>query len=129
MHYWGDEEVDWDGINNAADFIYDFCVKWARLGGQSKEKYGQVRFYASFGLSLHSLCYPGHYFYRFPKWLITADLFWITPACQKLGLSRLWMWYQSKIYRLAYKKAVEKWPHLRDEVLCAAGYPEFLVGI
>lgn len=125
-HYWGDEGVDWEGINDAAKFIHDYCVKYARLGGDYKEKYGRSMFYAKFGLSLHKLFYPGHCFYRFPKWLIHFDICYFTPICDKLGITYLWCKWQSFIYRRAYQMAVKKWPHLKEEITCAADYPELL---
>ncbi len=115
-------------INDAAAYIQEYCIKWARLGGDAKEKYGTVRFSPDFGLSLHNLIYPGHCFYRFPKWLITADLYVITPMLNKL-FGVIWHKWQSYIYRKAYKNAVSKWPHLRKEILCAADYDEFLEGL
>ena len=129
MHYWGDEGVDWRGIGDAAEFIHHYCVRWARLGGDWKQKYGSVRFYCQFGLTLHNLIYPGHYFYRFPKWLTKFDIHWFTPVAAKLKLSWLWYKWQSFIYRQAYKEAIAKWPHLREEILGGADYPELLEGL
>lgn len=126
---WGDEGVDWEGINDAADFIADYCKKWGRLGGQSKEKFGTVRFYAMFGLSLHSLFYPGHYYYRWPKWVTTFDLYAFTPICEKLGIHKLWNKWQKKVYSDAYLKAIHKWPHLRAEILCGADHVELVKGV
>ena len=89
----------------------------------------QCEVHAQFGLSLHSLFYPGHCFYRFPKWLVHFDIYCFTPICVKLGLSWLWFKWQSFIYRQAYKKAVAKYPHLREEITCSADYPELLKGL
>lgn len=44
-------------LDKIAYEIHDYCVLWGRLGGQAKEKFDTVRFYAQFGLSLHSLVY------------------------------------------------------------------------
>lgn len=125
MHNWGDDGVDWEGINNAAQFIADYCRRWARLGGTSKEKYGTVRFYASFrSLSLHDIVYPGYHWYQWPMWARRIDdLFEAT-----LGrlLRKPWAWWQRRIYRQAYQKAVLRWPHLRQEILCCADYDELL---
>lgn len=125
MHTWGDKDVDWAGIEDAAEMIHDYCVKRARLGGQYKEKWGTVRFYAQFGLSLHSLVYPGHCFNRFPSWLWKLDLRVITPVLNFL-FGKLWAKWQARIYAKAYKRAIEKYPHLKEEILCCADYPEIL---
>jgi len=59
MHDWGEKDFDWGGLADATHIVHDTCVRWGRLGGQAKEKFGQLRFYAGFGnLSLHSLMYP-----------------------------------------------------------------------
>lgn len=132
MHSWYDKDadkVDWEGINDAAEFIHDYCIRWGRLGGQYKEKYGTVRFYPMWSLSLHHLLYPGHCFYRWPKWVTTFDLYVFTPVCQKLGLSKLWNAWQKKVYSDAYLKAILKWPHLRAEILCGADHVEYVKGV
>lgn len=61
MHTWGDEGVDWDGINDAAEFIGTELKRRARIGvTQYKEKFGTVRVYCSLGwYNLHSIIYPG----------------------------------------------------------------------
>lgn len=126
MHMWGDEGVDWEGINNAAEFIHDYCVRWARLGGDYKEKYGRCCFYAKFDLSLHSLFYPGYAFYQMPEWLVHFDIYVFSPVCYKLGVSKLWHLWQTFIYKRAYKLAIKKFPHLKEEILSGADYRELL---
>jgi len=37
--------------------------------------------------------------------------------------------YQKFIYRRAYKKAIEKYPAIRENILCAADYPNLLEGL
>lgn len=127
MHSWDDKDVDWKGINAAADYIGEFCRKWGRLGGQSKEKYGTVRFYVNFRtISLHSIFLPGYYHYAwFPKWLIKLDLYYISPILNTL-FGRIVFEYQHRIYNLAYTRALKKWPHLQGEILTDVHYPEYL---
>ncbi len=127
-HYWGDPTVDWKGINDAAYFIHDYCVRWGRFGGQAKEKFGCVRFYTDLGyISLHSLIFPGRVWIAFPKWLNYLDFKIITPILNfTLGwLIRRW---QRWIYTRAYTKALYKWPHLRAEILIHADYLEWIPG-
>lgn len=126
MHQWGDENVDWKGINDAAEFVGDYCARWARFRGQTKEKYGTVRFYAHLGyLSLHGLVYPGYVYSQFPNWLWTLDIYVISPLLQKT-FSWVWNPWQKFIYKRAYKLAVKKWPHLRKEILSGADHLELL---
>lgn len=126
MHSWGDKGVDWKGINDAAEYLGAYCRKWGRLGGQTKEKYGTVRFYARFGhLCLHTLIYPGYVHSRFPSWLWRLDI--------KLNslydlFEGLFEWWQKKVYSKAYINACNKWPHLQEEILSCADYPESITG-
>lgn len=125
MHSWGDKGVDWDGINQAAMYISDFCKTWGRLGGQAKEKYGTVRFYASFGwISLHSLIYPGYVYCQFPRWLWKLDTYGISKVLSLF--ERPFVAYQRFIYKKAYTNAVKKWPHLKEEITCAADHQDLL---
>lgn len=128
-HSWGDEGVDWEGINDAAAYISNFCSRWGRLGGSSKEKFGTVRFYAMFGYpSLHTLIYPGYCYNQFPKWLWDLDCKYLGPILN-LTLGKLFSKCQKLVYKTAYKRALIKWPHLREEILCCADWPEFLTGV
>lgn len=129
MYNWGDENVDWNGINNAADFISDFCRKWGRLGGQSKEKYGTVRFYARFDkLSLHTLIYPGYVYNQFPDWLWKLDCSYLGQVL-RFFFEPLFQKWRTEVYNIAYQKALKKWPHLRAEILCSADFPEIIKGV
>ncbi len=127
MHSWGDSDVDWKGIQDCCDILYKICYKYGRFGGQIKEKYGTVRFYATFSTSLHSLVYPGYVYNQFPDWLWKLDIHYITPFLEKT-VGKLVFWYQKKVYNYAYQKCLKKYPHLRDEILCCADYPEFISG-
>lgn len=129
MHFWGDKDVDWKGIDNAAEYIHSYCRRWARMGGQSKEKYGTVRFYTHFGhLSLHSFIYPDYVYSQFPKWLWTFDIDYISPVLQKLVEPWFTKW-QMFIYNRAYWNALRKWPHLRGEILSSADFLECIKGV
>lgn len=129
MHDWGDEDVDWAGISQAAEYLGNFCAKWGRFTGQTKEKYGTVRFYANFHVSLHCLVLPRWCYYKhpkFPKWLWCLDIYYLSPFLNRLpGIHK----YRYFIYRTAYKNALKKWPHLREEILSAADYKELLKGL
>ena len=76
MHFWGDEDVDWKGIGDAAEYIGKGLRKWGRINVvQYKEKFGTVRVYCSLGIwSLHELTHPGHCYCRYPAWLWYLNL-------------------------------------------------------
>lgn len=101
-------------------------ILYVRRNGKPVWCGNTCRFYAQFGLSLHSLLYPGHYYYRFPKWVVTFDLYVFTPLCHKLRLSRLWGEWQKLVYIRAYKLAIQKYPRYRKEILAGADYSEWL---
>lgn len=127
MHQWGDENVDWKGIDGACRYIGNYCTKYGRMSCYTKEKWGMVRAYTSMGyLSLHSLIYPGYAFNQFPKWLWNLDCYYITKLLYPFsGLMTRW---QIFIYNRAYQGALKRWPHLRAEILVASDYPELIQG-
>jgi hypothetical protein len=131
MHHWGEEGVDWKGIGDAADWIGKQLVRWGRVSvTQSKEKYGTVRVYLHFGWeSPHSITHPGYAYSQYPKWLwrlcYTRPVLWFFERV----LNRVVIPYQQWLYRLVYKLALKKWPHLKREILDGADYPEFLEGL
>lgn len=131
MHSWGDEFKHFEDVGVCADEIGAFCVRWGRIGVTStKEKYGTVRVYCVFGLySLHSLIFPRFVFRNpsFPIWLYRLD----SKITWRLfrAFQRPCVWYQSKIYRLAYQRALKRYPHIKEEILSDADYPEYLEGL
>lgn len=125
---YNDEGYDYKSLDEAASFIHDYCVKYARLGGQAKEKYGTVRFYAMFGhLSLHSLIYPGYYYSQFPKWLWNLDIY-VIPKLLK-PFERLFFRWQKFIYSRAYNLAFKKFPQVYKGIATGADYPEYIKGL
>ncbi len=124
MHLWGDEDVDWQGIGDAAEFIGLGLKKW-RVGVRDwKEKYGTVRVYCSFGLyHWEQLVRPGWVSYRWPKWTWKWQSF-PRPFFRLINILvvPLHVW----CYKRYYRKALEKWPHLKAEILDAADFPELL---
>lgn len=126
IHYWGDKDVDWNGIDDAAHIIGKICTRYGRMMCHTKEKYATVRAYTTFGyLCLHGLIYPGYVGNQFPKWLWHLDCKYIGPFLQKF-FTRPFVWWQVKVYQYAYKTALKKYPHLREEILCCADYHELL---
>lgn len=124
MHYYEDKDFDyWDELDQAAEFIGKYCHKWGRISvRQYKEKYGTVRVYCSFGCeSLHKLIYPGYCRVRWPYQFWTFPIFsWLQPLVLR---------WQKFIYRRAYGFAIEKWPMIKEEILCCADWDEYLGGL
>jgi len=129
-HLWGDEDVDWRGIDEAAEFIGEGLRKWRVNVTQFKEKFGTVRVYCGLGISdLHQLTHPGYCFRQWPVWA------WKWVNCSKggRGAARLLNWFvlplHKWVYRWYYVRAVKKWPHLREEILCVADHDGLLKGV
>jgi|ERR1019366_6409643 hypothetical protein len=129
MHDWSDEGVDWAGIEDAGAYIGYWLRKWVRMDvRQVKEKYGTVRVYCAFGFcQIYSMFYPGYCWIK-PWWPHRLDL-WIsskTPLVKWINclVTPIQQW----AYVWRYKKATQKWPHLRDEIISCADYGELFVG-
>lgn len=127
--------------NSIEEFIeyndYVYCVTvpesiiYVRRDGIPVWCGNSARFYCYFGLSLHHLVFPRHFVYKhpkFPNWLWKLDIYYISPILNKL-FGWFWYRYQYWIYRKAYERAVKKFPHIKEEITCAADYPELLKGL
>ena len=132
--YWGDKRVDWEGIEDAAEFLGLWFRETARMNVmQWKEKFGGVRVYCTLGYTqIHELFYPGHAYIRWNKFFSWIDNTFFS-AYGKLGLIRvinkIALPIHEKLYRWRYQKAVDKWPHLKLEILIDADHQELIEGI
>lgn len=136
MHLWGDPGVDWDGIDDAAEYIGENLRKWGRVNvTQYKEKYGMVRVYCYLGLGdLHQLTHPGYCYNQWPEWAWRAQF--TCPAKFLVNFLNFFFFpYHKWLYRFLYKRALERanaphgkilFPHLREEILACADYGELL---
>lgn len=129
MHSYGDwPDKKFNEIDEAGWFIGRWLRNWVRLPVvQIKEKFGTVRVYCHFGWdSFYSVWRPSHCWV--PKWWPwSLDLKvsgYIMPLLNKVAVP-----IQTRAYRWRYRKAVEKWPHLREEILCCADFGELLEGL
>jgi hypothetical protein len=136
MHYWGEwpDELFRD-VENAAYEIGEFCRRWGKIQvTQTKEKYGTARVYCHFGCrDLHSIFYPGYVAVWNPKWLFqlvgeTVGYRIMTFPFLRWAHPAVYRW-QKFIYRLAYRRAVAKYPRVREEILAGADFDELLVGL
>lgn len=128
MHNWGDGFPYFEDVGNAADEIGAFCRKWGRIGvRQTKEKYGTARVYCSLGWhQMHCITHPGHCYSRYPNWLWHLDCRVTPKILHFFRLNKLIMPFHVFIYHLAYKRAIKKYPHIREEILSGADWNELL---
>lgn len=129
MHSWGNwDDKYFEQVSNAADEIGAFIARWGRMGVmQTKEKFGTVRVYCTFGMDcIHGLVWPYHHWIH-KWWPYKLDLLMSSLLSRILNI--ILIPYQRFIYRLAYKRAVKKYPHLWKEILIMADYGELLDGI
>ena len=129
MHSWGEKDVDWEGINDAAEFLGMYFKKRRLPVLQVKEKFGTVRVYCHMGVTLfYFLWHPGDSFYRWTGWRGFLDYKVGYHVLRFLNWLCIYKWH-TKVYREGYRLAVEKWPHLKEEILCAADWDEYLDGL
>lgn len=129
MHYWGEwPDESFKQVDDAAYEIGQFCRRWGRIGvRQTKEKYGTARVYCSFGWhQMFSITHPGYVYSRYPQWLWSFDCMHISAFFSRIRLNKLLVPYQLFVYRLAYSKALKKYPMIREEILSGADYQEEL---
>lgn len=94
---------------------------------QTKEKFGTVRVYCSFGFDcFHGLIWPRHCWIH--KWWPYRFDLWISQYLQPV-INPILIFLQKKLYRLAYKRAVKKYPHLWKEIIVMADFGPMLEGI
>jgi len=123
MHRWG-EDADWEGINNAAEFIGEGLLRWRVNVRQYKEKFGTVRVYCTLGIQWWpQLTNPGYYHNPWPKW---TWRFQDRPRWLLRLVNAMIRPVHSLLYTYYYTQAVKRWPHLRQEIVSCADY-EYLI--
>lgn len=131
-HEWGDDWSHWQELDAAVSYIYKEARK-ARIGGQIKEKYGTVRWYAKFHYMVNDLVWPGHMFVRWKQ-----PSFWPRGTkwfCYLFGGLLKWADYklysnlennpirsyivkrQLVKYKEIYKTAVLLFPNVKEEIM------------
>lgn len=124
-----DYEIIQQQADDAAYYIANFLARYGRINvSQYKEKYGTVRVYVKLGWDcLLNITHP---FYRhygpYPNWLKNFDIYYGSSILKYTGLQYISFYYHRFIYRLAYKKAVAKYPEIRENILNYADYTELL---
>lgn len=126
-HLWGDKDFDWKALDDCQQIIYKFH-KFGFLSPHCKEKYGTLRWSVDFGwISLHTLIYPGYMHIKFPKWLYNLDYYVFTPILE-IFFSRLFTWWQKKVYNWIYQVMIKKHSHIKEEILQCSDWPEYIKG-
>ncbi len=121
MHLWGDE-FDWKSLDEASYYLQDRCRQFARLGIWTKEKYGTLRvsttcaYFTDYDF-IHHIFYPGHAYYRLPKWFRVYIDRPVSRVLGKIGVIYLIQKYQHYILKYFWKRAAKKWPHIAEEIL------------
>lgn len=131
MHSYGDwPDERFNEVDDAGYYIGRWLRTWVRLPvTQIKEKFGTVRVYCGFGWStLYSIWRPSHCWVS-PYWPYKLDL-WLsydTPFLKWLNF--IVVPIQQRAYAWRYKKAVQKWPHLYNEIVSCADHGELFEGV
>lgn len=123
-HDWSDEWPYFSEVEQAAAYIGAFCRRWGRFGGQTKEKYGTVRFYVNFHYQLHDLVYPGYCYIQWRSWWRKLDSIYMRHTFD--WCRRAIHWWQRKVYKWAYRRAAKRWPMIWNEIYYMADCQELL---
>jgi hypothetical protein len=131
-HDWSTNWPYFGDVDDAASYIRAFMVRWGRVPVRdAKEKFGQVRVYCSFGWSsVHDITHPGWAYIQYRQPFLW--LYWRTLTLQGLvfkGLNVVLQPYHQWLYRLAHKRACQKWPHIKNEILGSPDFEEYLKGL
>ncbi len=120
-HLWGDE-FDWEGLDEAGNYLRNRCRQFARMGVWIKEKYGSLRvsttcaYFTEYDF-IHHIFYPGYVYYQFPKWFRVWIDWPFGKVMKHLGVVWLLQRYQHAVLKFFWKRAAKKWPHISDEIL------------
>jgi hypothetical protein len=115
---------DLSDIGRAANEIGKYCRKYGFIEvRQTKEKWGSCRVYCSFGVyDLHSLIWSGYHYTQWSRFgsigkiLAFLDRKVIEPLIRYSRINRIIIPYQEFIYKMAYKRAMKKYPHIRPNI-------------
>lgn len=129
QHRWGDEDFDWEALYKAERELSFWGRRIGRIGGDMKEKWGELRWYATLGTPerISDILYPGYYYYQWPAdkepFLNIIDqisIVYLRP------LKPLFKAYKRFFYGYAYRRAVKKFPRVNAEILSCCEHPELL---
>lgn len=131
-HVWGNwPDEFFNQVGNAAVEIGEFCRRWGRISvTTTKEKYGTARVYCHFGIhQMFSITHPGYVYSTYPPRLWKLDCIIMPKIFHFFRINRMVIPLQQMIYRYAYKRTLQNFPLIRNEILDGADYPEYLRGL
>ncbi len=143
-HRWGDEDFDWEALNEAMNDIFNFCKKWAYMHIHMKEKYGSIRYEFTFSylvksyIPLHDILKPGYLYIRYTNnEKLNNFIFWLDrnmvgPLIRVMRIDALINKYRRWIFDKSIIKTVKKYPHIAEEILEDYPFeekPKQLIGI
>lgn len=120
-HDWSEKDFDWKALDDAGLYLSKRCRQFGRLGIWTKEKWGILRvedtcaWWSSW--PIHGIVYPGHAFYRWPKWMIKYIEYPLWEMFSFLRITKAVNWYQLQVLKFFWKRAAKKWPHIAEEIL------------
>jgi hypothetical protein len=121
MHIWGDEDFDWEALDESINYIATRCVQFAWCRPYIKEKWGFINISLTCAFwgewPIYGLVYPGYYRYHWPKWVLR----YVEPPFRFIfkytGVTWLVNKYQLAVLKFFWKRAAKKWPHIEEEIL------------
>ena len=126
IHYWGDEDFDWNALGKACDFFYKHLRRWGRIGCYTKEKYGTMRLeFFTMSCSPYNLIFPGRLSIH-PWWLYHISYKYITPVLRATGIGYCINQYQRFVFNVVTIIAVRKWPHIQAEIVNEIEFQDLL---
>jgi hypothetical protein len=149
MHYWGDEDFDWDSLNKVIDLFYTYLPLLGRICVHPKEKYGTLRLdffhFLSSDTAFHSLIWPQYLCSRYTSkwrwkvkvnlpgfedyyipWSLWVDRYIFTEILVKTRLIKVFWAYQRLIFNIVTVIAVKKYKHIKDEILHELEFDDLL---
>lgn len=125
-HVWNDGWEYWKDLGDAIHFCKKHWRAWGRIGiAFSKEKWGVFNHNCQFywgSWPIHELVKPGYTYYQWPKWLMLIEMEYLSKAVKYIGMRWLVQQWQKLVYNVVLWRALRKWSHIRDELLCDADY-------
>lgn len=113
-------------LEDAIEYIANRLRSFGRIGVMAKEKWGYARISCSFVYNFHSLTHPSYSYRRYPKWLWKLDVYYGDSVLKYTGLLSIIYKWQRYVYIDTYRRAINKWPHLKDNLLRDADALEWL---
>lgn len=121
MHYWGEDEFDWESMWKAVNYCCKKFHRWGRIRCYGKEKFGTFRDHTDFwDGTLYHLIWPSRVYIRglIGNFLYyTFDEYFFQYFTRYTGIQWLFVKYQMWLYNYTIQKVCKQYPHLIDELV------------